>query len=73
MHQHVAHAALQCVEAAELGVVGIEPLDQLDDAVFQATQRELVALAQVHAVEPLVERMDDGFEIGRQAAAALHQ
>ena len=73
MHQHVAHAALQCVEAAELGVVGIEPLDQLHDAVFQATQRELVALAQVHAVEPLVERMDDGFEIGRQAAAALHQ
>ena len=64
MHQHVGHAALERVEAAELGVGGIEPLDQLDDAVFQAAQRELVALAQVHAVEPLVERMDEASRSG---------
>ena len=73
MDQHVGHAALDRIEIAEPGVAGVEPLDQLDDAVFEAAQRELIALAQLHAVEPLAERMHRRFEIGRHGAAAFHQ
>ena len=71
--QHVGHAALDRVEIAEPRIAGVEPLDQLDDPVFQTAQRELIALRELHAVEPLAERAHRFLEIGRHAAAAFRQ
>ena len=73
MHQQVGQAALDRVELVEPGVGGVELLGQLGDAILQRAERELVALAQLRAVEPLAQLADRAFELGRHRAAAFHQ
>ena len=73
MHQQVGQPAFDRAELAEPGVGGVELLGQLGDAVFQRAERELVALAQLHAVEPLAQLADRAFELRRHGAAAFHQ
>ena len=72
MHQQVGQPAFDRAELIEPGVGGVELLGQLGDAVFQRAERELVALAQLHAVEPLAQLADRAFELRRHGAAAFH-
>ena len=71
--QQVGEAALDGFEMAEPGVGGVELLRQLGDAVLERAERKLIALAELHAVEPLAQRADRAFQLGRHGAAAFHQ
>ena len=72
MHQQVGQPAFDRAELIEAGVGGVELLGQPGDAVFQRAERELVALAQLRAVEPLAQLADRAFELRRHRAAAFH-
>ena len=73
IHQQVGEPALDGIEMAEPRVGGIELFRQLGDAIFERAERELIALAELHAVEPLAQRADRAFQLRRHRAAAFHQ
>ena len=52
---------------------GVELLRQLGDAILERAERKLIALAELHAVEPFAQRADRAFQLGRHGAAAFHQ
>ena len=58
---------------AEPGIGGVELLRKLGDAILERAERKLIALAELHAVEPLAQRADRAFQLGRHGAAAFHQ
>jgi hypothetical protein len=72
MHQQVGEAALDRIELGKPRVGRLELFRQLGDAILERAERELIALAQLRAVEPLAQFPDRAFELRRHGAAAFH-
>ena len=71
--QQVGKPALDGFQMAEPGVGGVELLRKFGDAVLERAERKLIALAELHTVEPLAQSANRAFQLGRHRASAFHQ
>ena len=71
--QQVGKSALDGLQMAEPGIGGVELLRKFGDAVLERAERKLIALAELHAVEPLAQSANRTFQLGRHRASAFHQ
>src|SRR3979411_2246954 len=74
--QQLGHAALDRREVTEPAFRGVELFHQPGDAVLESAERQLIAARQLlarrlHALELVVERLDQMIQIGRHVAGVL--
>ena len=64
MNEQFGHAALDRSQMAEPRFRGVELFHQLDDAVFEAAERDVVAARELDTLELVVERVNEVIEVG---------
>ena len=71
MHQQIGQAALDRFQVAEARVGGVQPLHQLDDAILEMADRDIVAARLLDLLDLVGQRLHQRFQPRRHVVAAL--
>ena len=71
MHQQIGEPALDRFEIAEPRVGGVEPLDQLGDAVFECAERGVIGMGELHPFELLDQSGEQLLQLARARRGPL--
>ena len=71
MHQQIGEPAFNRLKMAEPGIRGVELLHQRSDAIFEVTDRGIVAARKLYLLDLVGERMHQRFKLRRDNGAAL--